>query len=149
MVDILTNFRDAVFKKLVSGDMYFISSDRTTCKLGEVARVGKNFHPVKYNGDTVTVYDNSFGDVTYYEDSFESNSHEFVVVSSEFDSYYLYCLLASIDFESQMTGSSFKMLYKETLESVEVVMPSLEEQKMIGDYMKVLDKKIQLERKLV
>lgn len=144
MKNLFINFKDTVFQKMITGDIYFISPERRKTKLGDIARIAKNLNPVKFPGDTVTVYDNSFGDVAYFENEFYSNTHEFVVMSNDVDSYFLYSYLKAIDLESKMTGHAFKFLKKETLEDVEIVLPSLEEQQKIGKYMKIMDKIVRL-----
>lgn len=147
MKNLFKHFQNTVFQKMISGDIYFISPERHKYRLGDIAKIVKNMNSVKFNGDTVSVYDNSFGDITYYENEFYSNSHEFIILSKKkIDAYYLYSFLQMVDLESKMTGYSFKFLKKETLEDLEIILPSLEEQKKIGKYMKLMDKKIKLER---
>lgn len=142
------NLRNTIFKKLESGELYFGSPIRVSKELKEMANVSKNFNPVKYNGDVVTVYDNTFGGVAYREDNFVSNPHEFVVVSKTMDSYYLYCCLDAHCFDHLMLGHSCKYIKKEDLESIQVKIPPLEEQIKIGQFMKLFDKKNDLERRI-
>lgn len=88
---------------------------------------------------------NSIGVTHYYKTNFWA--HNTTLYSKEFkNSYpkYVYYLLKTIDFKSFNTGSAVPSLNRNHIKLIDILMPSLLEQKIISSILSSLDDKIDL-----
>lgn len=104
-----------VNKPLFSGETVFIG------------RKGSIDKPFYFNGDFWTV------DTLFYTHNFNSSIPKFV-----------YCLFQKINWYVHNEASGVPSLSKKTIESIQIILPSLPEQQKIASFLSAVDEKIQL-----
>ncbi|MCB0516316.1 MAG: restriction endonuclease subunit S [Chitinophagales bacterium] len=65
------------------------------------------------------------------------------------NTYFLYCLLSNIDFSKYTTGSTIPHIYFKDYKNEDIILPCLEEQTLIANFLSDLDEKINVQTRLI
>ncbi|MEN0589099.1 restriction endonuclease subunit S [Kurthia gibsonii] len=98
-----------------------------------LGRVGANCGSVHYSSKPIWISDNTIG----------------VVPKDNVDGYYLYYILSNLRLNEMATGSAQPLINQSIINSVDLNLISLDEQKKVGAFLQYIDEKIKTNKEII